>query len=82
MVGELMETMNDECKDGAMKEHCSSSKMDGELMEVMNGECGDGAEKKHWSNSKMVVELMEVVNGECGDVLGLERKRSFVTEAK
>jgi hypothetical protein len=83
MVGELMEMMNDECKDGAMKEHCSSSKMAGELMEVMNGECGDGAEKKHWSNSKMVVELMEVVNnGECGDVLGLERKRSFVTEAR
>ena len=51
-------------------------------MEIMNGECGDGAEKKHCSSSKMVVELMEVINGECGDVLGLERKRSFVTKAK
>ena len=59
-------------------EHCSSSKMVGELMEVMNGECRDGAEKKHCSSSKMVVELMEVINGECG----LERKRSFVTEAR
>jgi hypothetical protein len=63
-------------------EHCSSSKMVGELMEVMNGECRDGAGKKHCSSSKMVVELMEVINGECGDVLGLERKRSFVTEAR
>ena len=77
-----MEMMNDECKDGAMKEHCSSSKMAGELMEVIDVECRDGAEKKHWSSSKMVVELMEVINGECGDVLGLERKRSFVTEAR
>ena len=40
MVGELMEVMDDECKDEAGKKHCSSSKMVGKLMEVMNGECG------------------------------------------